>query len=144
MHLRSILGPLTSRYMWARGVGRLEASSTVDLDGGIDHELGSFGGKQFGGGGHPGQSLPVPAVVSAGGLIHHQPGRIDPHRHVRELVGDTLEAGQRLAECFPGGRMGNRQLQSPLCHPDREGSHRGPEEIKGPHRHSKTVTDFAD
>ena len=69
---------------------------------------------------------------------------LDGHPDIGELVGDTLEVGDRRAERGAGGGVVDRDAQGRFRHPEGKGADAGAEQVEGLHRHPKSVIDLTE
>ena len=69
---------------------------------------------------------------------------LDLRRHLGELVRHRLEAGRRLSERLPLGRIGNGRVERRLGHTDAEGADARPEEVERVHRDREAAADLAE
>ena len=85
------------------------------------------------------------AALGAGrGGVHHQPRRLDLHRHVGEHELDGLEARYRLAELLAVLGVGDRGVQRALRDADRLRADGGAGVVEGLQRGLQTGAGLAD
>ncbi|GAV39498.1 hypothetical protein Saa2_02384 [Streptomyces acidiscabies] len=93
---------------------------------------------------HPPGHVRATGVVRGGRRTDHQPSRLDPHRHLGDLVGHSLEVPQLAAERVPLGRPVEGRVQCGLRHPDGKGTDTRPEPIERPHRDTEPPAGLPD
>ena len=69
-------------------------------------------------------------------------GGLDRNPDIGQLVGDTLEVGDRCAEGGPGGGVVDRDAKRRFGHPESEGAHAWAEQVECLHRHPESVIDL--
>src|SRR3989441_4169070 len=105
------------------------AVAAVQLDGLGGGAHGQLGGEQLR---HRRLLLERPAVLlEPRRVIHEVLGRLDFGRHVGEREVDTLEAGDRLAELLPGGRIAETFLERAFGDAERERSQADATAVQG-------------
>src|SRR5439155_998814 len=78
-------------------------------------------------------------LLEPGSAVDEEPGRVDLHRHVRELVLDCLELADRPPERVPFLRVLARDVVRRLRDPDRLRGDTDPAAVERRHRHVETL-----
>src|SRR5262249_2015754 len=79
-------------------------------------------------------------VDQARHVVHHEPGRVNLHRHVGEHELDPLERRDGLAELPALLRVRRGRVEGRLGDPDRHRADHGPRVIQGQHRNPEALT----